>query len=141
MNLTVEALRARLRRNEPVFLLDVRPAREFAAWRIEGASPIESLNVPYTRMLADADEENIAGAAASYLAQHHAGVLPKDRLIVAVCARGGTSAFVADGLRATGHQAVNLEGGMIAWGDHYEVVPVAEAPALTVLQVARPARG
>ena len=141
MNLTVEALRERLRRGEPTFLLDVRAAKEFAAWKVEGPHPVETINVPYTRILAEADEDDIAGAAAGYLAKHQAAALPKDRLVVAVCAKGGTSAFVAEGLRSLGYDAVNLEGGMIAWGDAYEVVPIVEEPPLTVLQVSRPARG
>ena len=141
MNLTVEALRERLRRGEPTFLLDVRAAKEFAAWKVEGPKPVETINVPYTRILAEADEDDIAGAAAAYLGKHHAAALPKDRLVVAVCAKGGTSAFVADGLRSLGYDAVNLEGGMHAWGDHYEVTSVAEDGARTILQVSRPARG
>ena len=141
MNLTVEALRQRLARGEPTFLLDVRSAREFAAWRIEGPRPVETLNVPYTRILGDLEGDDIASAAGAYLAQHHSGAIPQDRLVVAVCAKGGTSAYVAEGLRARGYEAANLAGGMLAWGDHYEVVPVLEETGLTVLQLARPARG
>jgi len=40
-----------------------------------------------------------------------------------------------------GFDAALLEGGMKAWGDHYEVTPVVEDAALTLLQVSRPARG
>ena len=141
MNVTVQALRERLHRDEPTFLLDVRAAGEFATWKVEGPRPVETLNVPYTRILADAEEDDIAGAAGAYLTKHHAAAIPKDRLVVAVCAKGGTSAFVAEGLRSLGYNAVNLEGGMVAWGDHYEVVPVVEEAELTVLQVSRPARG
>ena len=141
MNLTVEALRERLRRGDPTFLLDVRAAKEFAAWKLEGPSPVETLNIPYTKILAEADEDDIAGAAAAYLGKHHTEALPKNRLVVAVCAKGETSAFVADGLRSLGYDAVNLDGGMHAWGDHYEVLPVAEDGGRTILQVSRPARG
>ncbi len=141
MNLTVQALRERLYRNEATFLLDVRAAKEFAAWRVEGPRPVETINVPYTRILAEADEDDISGAAAAYLVKYHAAQIPTDRLVVAVCAKGGTSAFIADGLRSLGYDAVNLEGGMAAWGNHYEVVPVVEEGALTILQVSRPARG
>ena len=91
--------------------------------------------------ISDADEDDIAGAAGAYLARHHGAAIPKGRLVVAVCAKGGTSAFVAEGLRSLGYDAVNLEGGMVAWGDHYEAVPVIEEAELTVLQVSRPARG
>ena len=118
MNLTVGALRKRLAGGEPTFLLDVRAAKEFAAWKVEGPRPIDTLNVPYTRILAEADEDNIASAAAAYLEKNFAAKIPREPLIVAVCAKGGTSAYVAEGLRTLGYDAVNLLGGMVAWGNH-----------------------
>jgi len=141
VNLTVAGLRERLARGEPTFLLDVRASKEFAAWKIEGTRPIAALNVPYTRILAEADEDNIAAAAAEYLGKNFADKIPREPLVVAVCAKGGTSAFVAEGLRALGYDSVNLEGGMVAWGNHYEELTVVDEAGLTVIQVARPARG
>ena len=47
--------------------------------------------------------------------QHH-GELPRDRRIVVVCRSGGRSAAVTESLRASGFDAVNLAGGMCAWG-------------------------
>jgi DMSO/TMAO reductase YedYZ molybdopterin-dependent catalytic subunit/rhodanese-related sulfurtransferase len=46
----------------------------------------------------------------------HRGGLPQDRRIVVVCRSGGRSAAVAEALRAWGLDAVNLSGGMTAWG-------------------------
>ena len=140
MNLSVGDLRARLMSDDATFLLDVRPSKEFAAWRIEGKRPIDALNVPYTRMLADA-EDDIAAAAATYLEKNFSDKIPRASLVVTVCAKGGTSAFVAAGLRSLGYDAVNLDGGMLAWGNHYESLTVVEEPGFTVIQVARPARG
>ena len=141
MNLSVGALRERLARGEPTFLLDVRTSKEFAAWKVEGPRSIDTLNVPYTRILAEADENDIAAGAANYLAKNCAGQIPREVLIVAVCAKGGTSAYVAEGLRTLGYDAVNLEGGMVAWGNHYEALTVVDEPGLAVIQVARKARG
>ena len=62
MNLTVRALRQRLASGEPTFLLDVRSAREFATWKVEGPRPIDSLHVPYTKILGDVDDEAAFGA-------------------------------------------------------------------------------
>ncbi|OBH04584.1 hypothetical protein A5696_04665 [Mycobacterium sp. E2699] len=42
--------------------------------------------------------------------------LPRDRCIVVVCRSGGRSAAVAASLRRSGFDAVNLAGGMCAWG-------------------------
>lgn len=141
MNLSVRDLRARLACGEPTFLLDVRASREFAASKIEGPRPIETLNVPYTRILSEADEDNIPAAAADYLGRHLGGAIPRAPLVVTVCAKGGTSAYVAEGLRSLGYNAVNLEGGMVAWGNHYECATVVDEPHLSVMQVSRPARG
>jgi glyoxylase-like metal-dependent hydrolase (beta-lactamase superfamily II)/rhodanese-related sulfurtransferase len=140
MNLSVRDLRARLMSGDDTFLLDVRPSKEFAAWRIEGKRPIDTLNVPYTRMLADA-EDDIAAAAAVYLKTNFGDRIPRSSLVVTVCAKGGTSAFVAAGLRALGYDAINLDGGMLAWGNHYESLVVVEEIGFVVIQVARPARG
>lgn len=41
--------------------------------------------------------------------------LPRDKRVVVVCRSGGRSAAVTDALRAQGHDAVNLTGGMCAW--------------------------
>jgi DMSO/TMAO reductase YedYZ molybdopterin-dependent catalytic subunit/rhodanese-related sulfurtransferase len=46
----------------------------------------------------------------------HRSDLPQDRRIVVVCRSGGRSAAVAEALRAWGLDAVNLSGGMTAWG-------------------------
>jgi DMSO/TMAO reductase YedYZ molybdopterin-dependent catalytic subunit/rhodanese-related sulfurtransferase len=46
----------------------------------------------------------------------HRGDLPPDRRIVVVCRSGGRSAAVAEALRVWGFDAVNLSGGMTAWG-------------------------
>jgi glyoxylase-like metal-dependent hydrolase (beta-lactamase superfamily II)/rhodanese-related sulfurtransferase len=133
-------LQARLARREPTFVLDVRAAREFAAWRID--VPEESTrNVPYMRMLGDVEGDDLAGAIARYAETHLVQTMPRGPLVVAVCAKGGTSEIVAAGLRTLGYEAVSLAGGMRAWGDWYDVRTVVDEGERTLIQVARPARG
>jgi glyoxylase-like metal-dependent hydrolase (beta-lactamase superfamily II)/rhodanese-related sulfurtransferase len=139
--LTPAELKRRLDRGEPLFLLDVRPAKEFARWRIEASPSLAALNVPYTRIVAEAEDDDLARAAASYAKAHLERELPRDRLVVAVCAKGHTSAFVAEGLRARGYSAASLTGGMAAWASLYDVRAVADERDLGILQVIRPARG
>jgi glyoxylase-like metal-dependent hydrolase (beta-lactamase superfamily II) len=67
--------------------------------------------------------------------------LPGDRPILAVCAEGNTSNYVAEGLRRLNFDAVNMEGGMAAWGNFYYWRPVAETEDFSLFQVVRPARG
>lgn len=123
-------------------ILDVRNRDEFEVWKIEGKRPIPTLNLPYFDLLDLAeDDEEIATAVVRAAPDRLKDWLPRSGPILAVCAKGDTSTHVAEGLRRLGYQAVNLEGGMAAWGDHYEVGTVEEAPRFTLLQISRPARG
>ena len=123
-------------------ILDVRNRDEFEAWRIEGKAPIQTLNMPYFDLL-DLNEadEDIAAAVARAVPSRLQDSLPRSETILAVCARGDTSTHVAEGLRRLGYEAVNLQGGMAAWGDHYAMRVVEDSPHLTILQFSRPARG
>lgn len=138
---SVQELGERLGRDDRFFVLDVRNRDEFDAWRIEGRNPPPALNVPYFEMLEAAGADDFVDAVADYARSSLLSDLPDDRPILAVCAKGDTSAYVAEALRRLGLEAFNLRGGMRAWADHYEVAAVAESPELTILQVARPARG
>ncbi|HUX64676.1 MBL fold metallo-hydrolase [Sulfuricella sp.] len=123
-------------------ILDVRNQDEFDTWKIEGKGPIQTLNIPYFDLLdLEEEDEEIAAAVARAVPDRLKDSLPRSGPILAVCAKGDTSAHVAEGLRRLGYQAFNLEGGMAAWGDHYEMRAVEETPRFTLLQISRPARG
>lgn len=123
-------------------ILDVRNRDEFDAWKIESRIPLQTLNFPYLEWLdLGEDNEEIAVAVARELPDKLKKSLSRSGLILAVCAKGNTSAYVADGLRRLGYQALSLEGGMAAWGDHYEMHTVEDTAHLTILQISRPARG
>jgi glyoxylase-like metal-dependent hydrolase (beta-lactamase superfamily II)/rhodanese-related sulfurtransferase len=127
-SVTVDELKQMLDSGEPFVLLDVRNDDEFERWRIEGRYPFETVHIPYFAFLED-QEGSIAR-------------VPKDRPIVAVCAKGGASDYVAELLRERGYNAMNLEGGMIAWGNYYQVKSIpAVGTDLAIYQVIRPARG
>lgn len=44
-----------------------------------------------------------------------AGELPADRALVFVCRSGSRSAMAADAWRASGREAYNVDGGILAW--------------------------
>ena len=115
-------------RGEAPAILDVRNEDEFAAWRIEGHRPITHLNVPYFAFIDDpeASAERVARAGRQW---------------IAVCAKGDSSAFVAEVLRDHGTSAVNLVGGMQAWGDLHVPVRVAVAGGFELWQVNRYGKG
>jgi glyoxylase-like metal-dependent hydrolase (beta-lactamase superfamily II)/rhodanese-related sulfurtransferase len=135
-------LHRHLSENSQFAILDVRNQSEFNAWKIEGKVPIDTTNISYFDLLdPEGEDEELATAFARAIPKRLKDGLPRRGPILAVCAKGETSPHVAEGLRRLGYQAFNLEGGMAAWGDHYEVRVVEETPRLTILQISRPARG
>ncbi|MBW8306139.1 MAG: MBL fold metallo-hydrolase [Thiobacillus sp.] len=132
----------RLLRNEPLFILDVRNRDEFERWRVEGPRSVPMLNVPYFELLdLEGEEEDVTEAVMRGVRAQLMEQLPHDRPILAVCAEGNTSNYVAEGLRRLGFDAVNMEGGMEAWGNFYYWRPVEETEHFSLYQVVRPARG
>ena len=132
----------RLLRNEPMFILDARNRDEFARWKVEGPHPVPTLNIPYFELLDLAgEEEDVTAAVTRGVRAQLMGRLPTDRPILAVCAEGNTSRYVAEGLRRLDFDAVNMEGGMEAWGNFYYWHPVEEGERFSLYQVVRPARG
>lgn len=122
---TADELYRDIRRGTPPLILDVRNEDEFANWTIEGLPSNSLHNIPYFAFL-----EDEAGSV---------GQVPRGRDITVVCAKGGSSAFVASILALQGIQARNLQGGMIAWGDLHVTSQVPSAPAsgLSLFQVNR----
>lgn len=93
-----------------LLLLDVRNADEVADWRIEARRPFESLEVPYFDFLEDPDA-SIAR-------------VPLARPVIVLCAQGGSSAMVVEMLQGAGIASKNVAGGMVAYGDYLQPVPV-----------------
>ncbi len=130
-------------RNEPMFILDVRNHDEFESWQVEGPhAAVPTINVPYFELLdLEHEEEDVTESVMRGVQAHLKGQLPDDRPILVVCAEGKTSSYVAEGLRRLGFDAVNMEGGMEAWGNFYYWRPVEENARYSLFQVVRPARG
>ena len=89
---TVSAERAQELQGENALLVDVREEHEWSA----GHAP-DAVHLPMSTLA-----ERI-------------GELPSDRPIVCVCHVGARSAAVTEALNRGGWQAVNLNGGMVAW--------------------------
>jgi glyoxylase-like metal-dependent hydrolase (beta-lactamase superfamily II) len=137
----VETLHKYLESGEKFFIFDVRNEDEYESWKIEGVSEIPMINVPYYEMLEVDEFDDVIDSFKAFLQQGTTDKLPSDVPILAVCAKGDTSEFVAEALRRLDYSAFNLEGGTQAWGDHYHVRAVTETDELAVYQVSRPARG
>ncbi|MEG0381186.1 MAG: MBL fold metallo-hydrolase, partial [Kurthia sp.] len=94
-----------------LFILDVRNEGDFADWKIEGEN-FEYLNIPYFELL-DGVEELLLK-------------LPKDKDILVVCAKEGSSIMVADLIQEEGLDVGYLEGGMKAWSSYIEPIKVSD---------------
>ena len=138
---TAAELLERLERQDQFFILDVRNREEFERFRIEGRHPVPALNVPYFEMLEEGGEDDMVDSVAQYAERHLRSQLPSGQPVLSVCAKGGTSEFVAEALRRLGYPSINLEGGMAAWGGHYLTRALVEEPHLAIYQLSRPARG
>jgi rhodanese-related sulfurtransferase len=90
----VSAVQAEALVSQGAVLLDVREPEETASGRAEGA-----MTVPL-------------GELAQRL-----GELPGDVTFVVVCRTGNRSSIATGALDAAGFDAVNLDGGMLAWQD------------------------
>jgi glyoxylase-like metal-dependent hydrolase (beta-lactamase superfamily II) len=123
--ITPDELYQDIRRGSPPFILDVRNEDEFARWAIEGVPSHSLLNIPYFTFLED---------EAKCLDR-----VPHGRDVTVVCAKGGSSAFVASILSQHGIRARNLQGGMIAWGDLHTTTRVAspQESAVSLFQINR----
>ena len=123
--ITPDQLYQDIRRGNLPFILDVRNEDEFSNWAIEGVPSHSLLNIPYFAFL---DDE------AECLKR-----VPHGRDVTVVCAKGGSSAFVASILSQHGIRARNLQGGMIAWGDLHVTTCVAspQESAVSLFQINR----
>lgn len=96
---------------DELFILDVRNANDFENWKIEGHH-FQYLNIPYFELL-----DGVEGIVPK---------LPKNKEILVVCAKEGSSIMVAEMLVEAGFDNVAyLSGGMKAWSEHLEPVKVA----------------
>ena len=138
---TAGDLLERLERRDRFFVVDVRNRDEFERFRLEGRRPVPAVNIPYFEMLELGGKDEMLDSVVAYIERDLADQLPSDRPILAVCAKGDTSEFVAQGLRGLGYTSANLKGGMKAWGEHYATRALVEGPDLAIYQVSRPARG
>ncbi|WP_121616084.1 MBL fold metallo-hydrolase [Virgibacillus halodenitrificans] len=109
-SVTTKDIARKIIANEELLILDVRNTDEYDNWKIEGGK-IRVINEPYFNLLDGVDALEI----------------DKDKEIVVVCAKGGSSQMVAEMMEEAGFTKVyNLEGGMKAWSEHLEPVKIGD---------------
>jgi glyoxylase-like metal-dependent hydrolase (beta-lactamase superfamily II) len=97
---------------EELFILDVRNETDFNDWKIEGES-IDIINIPYFDLLDGVDPA--------------LDKIPDGKKILVVCAKEGSSQFVAEQIVEAGRSNIYyLAGGMKSWSEYLEPVKVAD---------------
>lgn len=110
--ITVKELAKKVINHEDVFIIDARNVDDFDDWKIEGKN-VEIMNAPYFELLEGVDSI--------------VDKLPKSKEIYVVCAKGGSSEFVAQQIAEAGFTDVySVAGGMKAWSEHLEPIKIGE---------------
>lgn len=110
--ITAKELARKVINHEDLFILDTRNTDDFDDWKIEGRN-VKVHNTPYFDLLEGVDPVK--------------DILPKDQEIYVVCAKGGSSEFVAEQIEEAGYTNVySIEGGMKAWSEHLEPIKIGD---------------
>jgi glyoxylase-like metal-dependent hydrolase (beta-lactamase superfamily II)/rhodanese-related sulfurtransferase len=124
--IAVEELQSLLSKQEPVFVLDIRPEEQYEEWQIPESSHADI----YEKL----NEGNLAALEGLDI--------PKNIPVVMVCAAGKTSLIAAEALRKKGYDAYSLEGGMKAWNFAWNTAEIKLPDSdVRIIQVRRSAKG
>lgn len=107
-------------------LVDIREPDEFCDWCIPG-----SMNIPVNKLIT---EGNFLGI------KKLLEVLPKDKLLITICARGINSQVAASILRDMGYNSVSLEKGMKGWNENFDIYKI-DFKNFSVIQFVRIGKG
>src|SRR4030095_4702096 len=122
-----QEIKNKLRNNSRDFIIvDIRDENEYSDWNIRG-----SINLPINSYLAKGEYEQM---------KEELKRLPKDKLIITVCARGINSQVAASMLRDFGYNSFSLEKGMKGWNENFDIYEI-DFPDFVVAQFVRIGKG
>jgi len=125
--MNVADLVATIKSGKPLFVLDVRNETDFSNGSIEGAN-LQTVNIPYFELL-----DGVEGIVRS---------IPDDKDVLVVCAKEGSSIFVAEQLANHLDREIQyLAGGMSAWSEHLDPVKIGNLSGGALYQFVRPGKG
>jgi len=125
--ISVKELTNKILNGERLFILDVRNTGDFDDWKVEGNN-VEVINQPYFDLMEGIDPIM--------------DKLPEDEPIYVICAKGGSSQFVAEQITEAGYDNVySIEGGMKAYSEHLEPVKIGDVAGGTLYQFVRIGKG
>ncbi|MFD2443259.1 MBL fold metallo-hydrolase [Bacillus sp. CGMCC 1.16607] len=109
--MTSKEVTKKVMNKEELFILDVRNESDFKDWKIEGEN-FEYLNVPYFDLL-----DGVEGILEK---------IPSNKEVLVVCAKEGSSIYIAEMLSEAGKTVYYLKGGMKAWSEYLEPVKIGD---------------
>jgi len=121
-------LKSRIDAGDDVTILDVRATSEYEEWAIDGPS-VTVENIPYFELIDGISDDDLDR-------------IPEGDPLVVICAKGGSSEYIAGMLVEEGRDAVNLAEGMNGWASIYEALEVEayDGPG-ALYQYQRPSSG
>jgi glyoxylase-like metal-dependent hydrolase (beta-lactamase superfamily II) len=127
-----------IQQNDEILIIDIRLKEVFDKWKIEGKNNTVIKNIPYVNILNGQEEENLAKNSHTYFNKKD---LSKYKRIVVICNTGNKSKKVMEGLIKFGYNVSDLDGGMAAWSEFYNIKKIFEEDKKILYQITRPARG
>lgn len=119
-------LKKKIDKEEDIFILDVRNHEEHKSWKISYDKHQDSLVIPIDELSSPQSLEQI----------------PKDKEIVAFCARGNRSMSAAKMLSEHGYRVKSVEGGLVGWNTVYDVTLVTDKDSpIDIWQIRRISKG
>lgn len=119
-------LKKKIDKEEDIFILDVRDHEEHNSWKISYDKHHDSLVIPIDNLSSPQSLEQI----------------PKDKEIVAFCARGNRSMSAAKMLSKHGYKVKSVEGGLEGWNTVYDVALVTDRDSpIDIWQIRRISKG
>jgi glyoxylase-like metal-dependent hydrolase (beta-lactamase superfamily II)/rhodanese-related sulfurtransferase len=119
-------LKKKIDKEEDIFILDVRDHEEHKSWKISYDKHQDSLVIPIDDLSSPQSLEQI----------------PKDKEIVAFCARGNRSMSAAKMLSKHGYRVKSVDGGLVGWDTVYDVALVTDKDSpIDIWQIRRISKG
>ncbi len=107
-------------------LVDIRTEAEHSDWNIKG-----SINIHLNKLISEGNFLGIKEILKD---------LPKDKMIVTICAKGLNSQVAASILREMGYNSVSMEKGMKGWNENFDIYKL-DFTDFTVIQFVRIGKG
>ncbi|MEO8515062.1 MAG: rhodanese-like domain-containing protein [Ignavibacteria bacterium] len=107
-------------------LVDIRTESEYKDWNIKG-----SINLPLNDLISEGNFLGIKDILKD---------LPKDKMIVTICAKGLNAQVATSILREMGYNSVSLEKGMKGWNENFDIYKIGFTD-FTVIQFVRIGKG